>query len=353
MERWISENSDLMKQWDYEKNLPLTPETVRAFSNKKVWWKCAEGHSWQSGINNRSNGNGCPYCSGRRAITGINDLATVNPVVAKEWDFEKNQGSTPDTVTEGSSKKVWWRCEKGHSWNAVIYSRRQKGCPYCAGKKVLVGFNDLATLEPDIASEWDYEANKDLRPEQVTRKSGKKVWWRCKKGHSWKTAVMNRAYGTGCPYCSRKRLSVGENDVRTLRPELVIQWDFEKNDALTPDNVSIYANKKIWWKCEKGHSWRTKIANRTIGKGCPYCGRRKVSKGENDLATVIPELLYEWDFEKNQGCEPADFRLNSTRKVWWKCKKGHSWKAKIYSRSSGSGCPYCAGRVRMRTSFIS
>lgn len=353
MAGWISENSDLMKQWDYEKNLPLTAETINLFSNKKVWWICAEGHSWQSIVYNRSKGKGCPYCSGRRAITGINDLATVNPVVAGEWDFEKNQDLTPDVVTEGSSKKVWWRCENGHSWNAVIYSRRGKRCPYCAGKKVLKGFNDLATLEPEIASEWDYEANIDLRPEHVSRKSGRKVWWRCKKGHSWKTAVMNRSYGTGCPYCSRKRLSVGENDVRTLRPSLVEQWDYEKNDGLTPDDVSIFANKKIWWKCEKGHSWRTAIANRTSGRGCPYCGRSKVSKGENDLATINPELLDEWDFDKNNGCEPSDFRSKSTRKVWWKCKKGHNWKAKIYSRSSGSGCPYCAGQVRMRTSFIS
>ena len=46
--------------------------------------------------------------------------------------------------------------EKGHEWEAAVKSRtiNKTGCPYCSHNKVLAGFNDFATLLPDIAAEW-------------------------------------------------------------------------------------------------------------------------------------------------------------------------------------------------------
>ena len=105
-------------------------------SGKAVWWKCKEGHEWQATIRNRDRGARCPYCSGRIAIRGFTDLQTVNPTLAKEWNYEKNDNLTPQNVLPNSGKKVWWRCSKGHEWQATIASRNSGcGCPECAKAK--------------------------------------------------------------------------------------------------------------------------------------------------------------------------------------------------------------------------
>ena len=70
----ILHNPTLANEWNYEKNNGLTPADVMPNSDKKVWWKCKNGHEWQAMIGNRHRGNGCPYCSGRYAIKDENDL---------------------------------------------------------------------------------------------------------------------------------------------------------------------------------------------------------------------------------------------------------------------------------------
>ena len=77
-----------------------------------------------------------------------------------------------------------------------------RGCPFCAGQRVISGVNDLFTLRPDLAKEWDYEKNDTLKPSDVMVSSGKKVWWKCSKGHEWETTVNTRSGGRGCPYCA-------------------------------------------------------------------------------------------------------------------------------------------------------
>jgi hypothetical protein len=101
-----------------------------------VWWKCDKGHEWQATLNNRSKGSGCPYCAGKYAIIGESDLVTVNPKLAGEWNCEKNGDLKPEDFMVGSNKKVWWKCSKGHEWQATIKNRNKgSGCPYCSGHK--------------------------------------------------------------------------------------------------------------------------------------------------------------------------------------------------------------------------
>ena len=173
-----SQNSSLAAEWNYEKNAGLTngrgedistPDNIAVGSHQNVWWKClACGNEWQATVFRRNEGSGCPYCNGQIAVSGKTDLLTTNPELAKEWDYEKNKGlknglgldiSTPDRVKELSGQAVWWKCEKGHSWKAIISDRTKGGCPYCSGSRVLEGFNDLATVNPELAKEWDYEKN--------------------------------------------------------------------------------------------------------------------------------------------------------------------------------------------------
>lgn len=154
----------------------------------------------------RQRGSGCPYCSGKKVINGVNDLQTLFPEIAKEWNYEKNGSLRPDMVSRSSNKKVWWKCGKGHEWKAIV-SSRTKGtnskCPTCSNHTVLAGFNDLQTTFPPIAKQWNYEKNGDLLPTQVVAGSGKRVWWKCENGHEWQARIIDRTKRrcADCPIC--------------------------------------------------------------------------------------------------------------------------------------------------------
>ena len=173
-----------------------------------------------------------------------------NPALMAEWNWERNDelNFNPALLTLGTQKNVWWKCVKGHEWQATGHNRsRGTGCPYCSNKKVQQGYNDLATLNPPLAQEWNYTLNNDLRPEHVTPKSEKKVWWRCEKRHTWQAMVADRNNGKGCPYCSGLYAIKGETDLQTVNPSLASEWDYEKNNGLTPVDVLPNSDKKVWW----------------------------------------------------------------------------------------------------------
>ena len=471
----LSEKPQLMEEWNWKRNTDENPLQLSLESHKKVWWTCSKGHDWQAEVKTRNAGTGCPYCSGKRAINGENDLQTINPYLANEWNSEKNNGLTPMDVLPNSGKKVWWRCNKGHEWQARIADRNNgNGCPFCSGKKVLKGFNDLQTVNPSLTEEWNYLKNDELTPTDVSPNSHKIVWWICSKGHEWQAEIKTRNVGFGCPYCSGKRAIKGENDLQTINPHLANEWDFEKNNGLTPMDVLPSSGKLVWWKCSKGHEWQAKIYSRNSGTGCPICASERntsfpeyaliyyfqkcglgiihsfkekgyeldvyipskriaieydgyywhkdkiqediaknlkcvddgiklyrireglpplndssidyvIQKNQKDLSTVIekllndiaetsvivdlkkdaiaieslrehiekeisimhynPKVVEEWNYEKNGSLKPEFFNRNSHKKVWWKCQKGHEWQATIDNRSKGHGCPYCSGRV--------
>ena len=201
------------------------------------------------------------------------------PDIAKEWDYSKNGGMTPKDVFSGSGKKVWWICSLGHSYCAAISNRTGKGkngCPYCSipAKRVLKGFNDLASKYPELANEWHPTKNQPLKPDNVLCGSGKKVWWLGKCGHEFKQSIISRVNGSGCPYCSNQKLLPGYNDFATIHPELLSEWDYEKNNFL-PTEISVGTKKKVWWKCPFGHNYQAYPYNR-CGKshtGCPICNK--------------------------------------------------------------------------------
>lgn len=336
----------LILEWDYEKNIDITPEEVACCSNRKVWWKCDKGHSWESVISSRYYGSKCPYCMNRKVLTGFNDLQTLNPELAKQWDNEENGNIKPDLVLAGSNQKVGWRCEKGHRWKATVESRhhRNYGCPYCAGKRVITGVNDIKTKNPKLILEWDYIKNGKLKPEEVSYQSHKKIWWKCKYKHSWQADVAARNKGNGCPVCNNKKIIKGVNDLFTINPELALEWAERRNGYLTPYDVSAGSNKIVWWECSEGHEWCASVNDRNRGKGCPTCANRKIIKGFNDLKTINPKLAKEWNFQKNKNLKPTQVSSNSNKSVWWKCSKGHEWIATVNDRSRGNGCPFCYGK---------
>ena len=340
-------NPGLAAQWHPTKNGLLLPTDCSFSSTRKVWWICKNGHEWEATIDSRNRGNGCPYCSNKRILAGFNDLDTTNPKLAKEWHPTKNGDLKPSMICEGSNKKVWWQCEKGHEWEAVVASRNTGlGCPICSNQQLLAGYNDLATTNPELAEEWHPTKNESLLPSMVFAGSGKKVWWRGKCGHEWEASIINRFHGDNCPYCSNKRIFSGYNDLQTINPILASEWHPYKNAPLLPVMVAPNSNKKVWWLGKCGHEWQAVVSSRNQGYGCPYCSNFKALSGFNDLATTNPELAKEWHPTKNAELKPNMVLAGSEQKVWWKCSYGHEWQATIASRNNGNNCPICSQRLK-------
>lgn len=261
------------EEWHPIKNAGLTPKDVLPYSRRKVWWRCAKGHEWQALVGYRARTKYCcPYCSGRRAAFE-NCLATVNPALAAEWHPTKNAGLTPKDITLRASKKVWWHCSKGHSYQAMVSSRAKgSSCPYC--RSHVASEDCLATLRPDLAKEWHPTKN-TLRPRQVTKGSGKKVWWKCKKGHVWQARILDRTInGSSCPYCTNRKVCK-DNCLAAVNPAIASQWHPTKNGRLTPKQVIPGTNRKVWWLGKCGHSWEAVIFRRNKGRGCPRCSWKK------------------------------------------------------------------------------
>ena len=466
--KYVSDNAQLMAEWDWDKNTDIFPYQVTQSSHKKAWWKCSEGHAWIAAVSLRQR-SGCPYCSGRIAIEGENDLQTLYPYLAKQWHYEKNFPLLPSQVKPQSNKKVWWICEKGHKYEAYIQNRTRRGnsCPYCSNHKVLVGFNDLNTVNPKLASEWHPYKNGNLTPSMVTSSGDTVVWWQCSVcGHDWKTSLNSKR---GCPRCSAKRMTsfpeqaiffyvsniyldainrykynnyeldifipsintaieydgsfyhrsqraqekdntkdelckkdgirlirlrdpalptthhaeiikcldvyrfdelekaliklfkllgtdvipnislirdwkkieernryyYREKSLNELFPEIVRQWNYEKNGILEPCNFTPGSGRKVWWICDKGHEWEASINSRTRGIGCPYCSGRKVVTGTNDLLTLKPDIAAEWNYEKNAPATPNQVTAYSNKRVWWKCSCcGAEWQSTVANRKS-------------------
>ena len=213
----------------------------------------------------------------------------------------------------------------------------------------------LAKLFPEIAREWDYEKN-DFDPEDIWAYSSQYAYFICPKGHSYYKSINTRTRrGDGCPICSGNQVVEGINDLGSVMPELMVEWDFDKNHFIYPTEVTVRCNKKVWWKCSVcGHSWEALISNRTRGSGCPKCRYKKAAercKGpqrrfHESFGEAFPDLLLEWDYEKNREIvDPMKVTPGSAKKVWWKCRKcGHEWQATINNRRRGSGCRECSFR---------
>ncbi len=151
-----------------------------------------------------------------------------------------------------------------------------KGKPI--GGSYLCPHRNLRTKFPElIKSEWDYK-NNNKKPEEYLPNSHIIVWWKCKNDpcgcHEWQACISDRTYrGSDCPFCKGKACS--HNNLATHFPELIKEWDYEKN-SMKPEEYSYGSGKRVYWKCKENsaHGWKTQISQRTNPKestGCPFC----------------------------------------------------------------------------------
>ncbi|HDX9630596.1 TPA: zinc-ribbon domain-containing protein [Bacillus cereus] len=233
-----------------------------------------------------------------KKLSEENKLINAFPKLAKEWHPTKNSKLTPNDVSYGSEKYIWWKCSKGpdHEWEMTVYARKKGGkCPFCLNRKVSVT-NNLKTLYPEIAKDWDYKNNKGIKPEDILAGTVQRANWKCYKcNHTWITKVSKRTNeGSGCPKCAKKVDRKPDAFVNKF-PELMKEWDYKKNKELDPAHYHYRSAKKVFWKCiDCSYEWESMIKSRTIHNeaGCPKC---------HSIFTLFPEIAGEWSFEKNKG----------------------------------------------------
>ena len=217
-----------------------------------------------------------------------NILSVKYPEIAKEWDYDKNDCLTPDDVTYGSSKKVWWKCELDHEYNLPISKRtsRGQGCSEC---KKINHFkeNSVEMKYPELLDIWDYDKNK-LDPSNVTYGSNSVYWWTCDNNHSYKASIYNLKRGSRCPFCSGSRATIENNFLKNY-PEISKEWDYDKN-KLKPSGVTPKSHRKIWWKCSNGHSFKMMCFQRATGQGCPVCANGPHSRICLEWLNAIMEI---------------------------------------------------------------
>lgn len=229
---------ELASEWHPTKNFGCTPRVVSYTSEELFWWQCREHeeHYWIDSIYDRNNGYDCPHCLGGDVYPGFQDLPTINPARAKQWHPTLNGGLTPENVTAGSFKKVWWTCSENHVWQSAV--REGGWCPYCSNRKVLPGYNELATTHPELAAEWHPTLNGGFTPLNVTQIFNQRVWWQCDKGHEWKADVRHRVKGwAGCPQCKKLgKFSARMHEIDKQRRQRELLESAGVQSEATPEN---------------------------------------------------------------------------------------------------------------------
>ena len=412
MSKYIIEDKQLMTQWDFNKNI-LDPQTTTMGSEKKAWWICKYGHSYQMQIDLKAKRHyRCPICSKglhtsfpEKAIAyyiskiddsiiegysnkekNISEIdifipqkqigieydgsrwhneAKINTDIRKnqicynngiklyrirENDCEKIENSTSTDIyydsnnIENLNDAIHQLINLIYKKNIDIDIKRDEIDIY---KKIEFYKDEISALNltKEILSEWDYEKNLGLKPENFSLNSHISVWWKCKKcGGSWKTKISNRNNNRSCPYCSGHKLLIGYNDLETINPLLINEWDYNKNTIL-PSQITAHSSKDVWWICPKGHSYKARISNRNdLGRGCPICANKKIIKGINDLETKFPNVFKEWDYEMNKDLNPHEIAPGTSKKIFFICSKcGNKWSTLLSDRTkNGTGCPKCA-----------
>lgn len=315
----------LRDNWDYAKNIGIDPERVVAGSAKPYWWKCSAGHQWERQVRlaTRAGSILCLQCT-----RGVSPDTTLDPTIAAQLDDPK---CTANELTSGSARKVWWKCAKGHRFEQRV-DRRVLGilCPECKTERrelgqPIIGKTDLATLRPDLASQW---AEESIQPHEVTIWARKQVKWKCDKGHYFVTSVRvrcdNRTKGNGCPICpgSRGRYAkvlVGVNDLATLHPEIAAELH---SAELSAQGLRAFSNKKVEWKCPQGHVYTAIVADRVVsGSGCVECSTYRTSKIERRLRELIGMQDYLTETEMNANHKlPVPWRKNKSMEVDTYCR---------------------------------
>lgn len=274
-----------------EKNGTKSPYDYPPHSNSVVWWQCpvSDDHLWKGKISDRTRKNqegGCPFCAGKR-LSKTNCLAETHPEISNEWHPTKNGELLPSEVTNGTHKRVWWKCSKGpdHEWITAVDSRVRSntGCPFCSGQKTSIT-NCISTTMPELAKEWHPTKNGNKSPYDYTKNSNKKAWWKCETcDYEWSSIIGNRAKGRGCPNCA--------------------ETGFNPDKPAYFYAMEIVGPTGVWW-FKGGISSNPKQRRYQIEKSCKNSGM--------DLVVKLDKTIY---FKLGKNAKELEVKMLSMKEI--------------------------------------
>lgn len=273
---------------------------------------------------------------------------TIEKFIKRAKAIHDDKYDYSETEYINMNTKVKIRCQKHGVFELIagnhINPKIKAGCPYCAGKAVYQGENDLLSQAPEVAQYFDEEMNQ-CSASEVFVKSGKKYWWNCDNGlnHKYQMKPLNKVNrNQRCPICSGQQLLTGFNDLQTKYPNVAKEWDYSLNEN-KPSDYTYGSGYKAWWKCDKcGKSYQSPINIHIRGHKCPYCAGLKVLSGKNDLATLFPDIAAEYSDDNELPANKISAQTH--KKVKWVCSHcNQEYLASPHHRTSNdkTGCPYC------------
>lgn len=309
---------------------------------------CARGHQYS--VSTSRNGapvkKPCPVCAEAHVRTS-NYLSTKFPAIAAQLDRERNDSACLVDIRPGSHRKLYWLCEKQHSYLASPANRTigKSGCPICQNRQIVRGINDIATTHPALVAEWHPSYLLQCPPTKVGAANKTRLPWLCVNGHEFWAPIFERAQGRGCPECRKQPSSLGVDDLTITHPQLAAEWS-EKNGTRKPSDFTYGSKETAIWTCPAGHSYTMRIERRASGYNCKLCSSRKLVSGINDLATTQPILVREYHPTLNS--KPASEIFGSNTKLWWRCIAAeHLYAQTVPHRIESHGCPECPPELRL------
>ena len=277
-------NPDIAKLWSA--NNHLHPTDVFPTSSSSARWSCPNcGGEYNAPIRDVVSGIAeCPYCAGRRPLSGHNTLADKYPTLAALWSADNDRDA--DSILPDSSFEALWVCpDCGGKYDAAVRDvvSGSTECPYCAGRRPLSGYNTLSDKYPSLAAMW--AVDNDRRADSVLPDSPYEARWVCSDcGGKFDAPVRDMVNcTTKCPYCADKKALPGFNSFAAKHPDLLEEWNYIHNYAIdiNPDTILDSNSNGAWWICMYGHKYKMSVRKRLMFEkrkkvACPICkGRRR------------------------------------------------------------------------------
>jgi hypothetical protein len=304
---------EMAKEWHPTKNGNLQADNLISGSATKVWWKCdiAGDHVWRTSLDKRiSGGQGCPCCAYPiRKVVPSNSLAEKFPKLVDEWDFQKNMKG-PTEYASGSSKKVNWICQEGHTFSQMVSNRtlHGQGCPRCNSDRDFLlpdKSNSLGKKYPELILEWNEELNAPLTPWEVLPGTHQKFHWKCREEfcrHEWVVSATSRIWWkSGCPNCAK--------------------YGFNAEEPATLYCLAIVGPGGIWWY--------------KVGISCDHLRRAKQiqsSLRRNKLDLDV-EILDAINFDFGADAMNIEAKLKATKSIRIETKEIFDGSTELFSEN--------------------
>ncbi len=213
-ESLLKTKEDMVKLASKNGGILLSTKYINA--KTKLKWQCKNGHIWETNPDNVKKGSWCPFCN-----KNYLSLEICRKMA------ESRDGKFLSQTYKNQLTPYLWQCKHGHTWKTTtMVIRRGAWCPDCA--RTEMGLNSRKYLISDLQVYAKKKGGLLLSRQYTLAKI--KYDWKCKKGHTWKTAwCQMKITESWCPVCNDSKMEtycrqILERKLKTLFPKKRPDW---------------------------------------------------------------------------------------------------------------------------------